>query len=194
MDLFHERGYVATGVKDICERAGVSRGSFYHFFPSKRALALASIDRHAEEYRALLEEAMREELPGVQRIRRLFELIYDRHRGTKAETGHVRGCAIGNLALEMRTQDEVLRDRLREVFEEWVPYFEAAVRAAAAEESAMDTDPTLTAWAILAYLEGAALLAATWSDPELFAALSERAVLLATGGPGRPTAGELTTV
>ena len=37
---FAEKGYDATGVADICRRAGVSKGAFYHHFPSKQALFL----------------------------------------------------------------------------------------------------------------------------------------------------------
>jgi len=35
------RGYDAASVSDICREAGVSKGAFYHHFPSKQALFLA---------------------------------------------------------------------------------------------------------------------------------------------------------
>ncbi len=38
--LFCEAGYEAASVADICDRAGVSKGAFYHHFPSKQALFL----------------------------------------------------------------------------------------------------------------------------------------------------------
>jgi len=45
--LFRARGYTATRVDDICENAGLTKGSFFHHFSSKEDLALASI-RHWE--------------------------------------------------------------------------------------------------------------------------------------------------
>ncbi len=39
--LFSQYGYDATGVADICSAAGVSKGAFYHHFPSKQAMFLA---------------------------------------------------------------------------------------------------------------------------------------------------------
>lgn len=38
MALFAERGYPATRIADICERAGVAKGLFYWYFPTKPAL------------------------------------------------------------------------------------------------------------------------------------------------------------
>jgi len=40
MDLFAQNGYDATSVAEICQRAEVSKGAFYHHFPSKQALFL----------------------------------------------------------------------------------------------------------------------------------------------------------
>src|SRR4030065_551836 len=38
--LFSRNGYDATGVAEICQAAGVSKGAFYHHFPSKQAVFL----------------------------------------------------------------------------------------------------------------------------------------------------------
>lgn len=37
-DVFTERGYVATSIDDIVQRAGVAKGSLYHHFESKEAI------------------------------------------------------------------------------------------------------------------------------------------------------------
>jgi len=42
--LFCDAGYEAASVADICIRAGVSKGAFYHHFPSKQSLFLAILD------------------------------------------------------------------------------------------------------------------------------------------------------
>jgi AcrR family transcriptional regulator len=46
--LFAERGYDATTMTAIAERAGAAIGSLYQFFPSKEAVAEALFDRFAE--------------------------------------------------------------------------------------------------------------------------------------------------
>jgi AcrR family transcriptional regulator len=41
---FAEQGYDATSVAEICQRAGVSKGAFYHHFDSKQDLFLDLLD------------------------------------------------------------------------------------------------------------------------------------------------------
>ena len=41
LNLFSEAGYDATSVAQICERDQVSKGAFYHYFPSKQDLFLS---------------------------------------------------------------------------------------------------------------------------------------------------------
>lgn len=52
-------GYNAASVDDICAEAGVSKGAFYHHFPSKQAVFLALLDGWLKTIDAGL-EAMRQ--------------------------------------------------------------------------------------------------------------------------------------
>lgn len=44
--LFSKTGYDATGVAEICEVAGVSKGAFYHHFPTKQAVFMELLDSY----------------------------------------------------------------------------------------------------------------------------------------------------
>jgi TetR/AcrR family transcriptional repressor of nem operon len=48
ISLVREKGYSATTVDQMCERAGVTKGAFFHHFKSKDALALASANYWSE--------------------------------------------------------------------------------------------------------------------------------------------------
>src|SRR5262249_20642288 len=53
-ELFLARGYDNTTVNDVIDRAGVSKGAFYHYFISKESLLEALAERFARQSLALL--------------------------------------------------------------------------------------------------------------------------------------------
>jgi len=44
-ECFARYGYDGTGVAEICRRAGVTKGGFYHHFPTKQALFLEMLEQ-----------------------------------------------------------------------------------------------------------------------------------------------------
>ena len=42
MTQVRRKGYAGTSVEDLCRAAGVTKGAFFHHFPSKEALAVAA--------------------------------------------------------------------------------------------------------------------------------------------------------
>ena len=50
IELIAGRGYEATTLRDVADRAGVSVGLLYRYFPSKRAVVLALYDELSAEY------------------------------------------------------------------------------------------------------------------------------------------------
>ncbi|MEV6207949.1 TetR family transcriptional regulator [Kitasatospora sp. NPDC051914] len=163
-ELLHDRGYSAVGVAEICARADVRKGSFYHFFASKRALTLAAVDAHwavqQKAWRAVLGDAGQ---PPLERLRQLLEAQAAAQRADKAAGGSVRGCLLGNLALELSGQEREIQARLAAIFDEQAALV-LGVLAEAAETEAVAADAE-TARAVVAHLEGAVLLAKLADDP-----------------------------
>jgi TetR/AcrR family transcriptional regulator, transcriptional repressor for nem operon len=48
LSLIREKGYSSTSVDDLCLRAGVTKGAFFHHFKSKDALAVAAANHWSE--------------------------------------------------------------------------------------------------------------------------------------------------
>jgi TetR/AcrR family transcriptional repressor of nem operon len=44
-----EKGYAATGVEEICQKAGVTKGAFFHHYPSKQSLTVAAVHDWAQK-------------------------------------------------------------------------------------------------------------------------------------------------
>ena len=107
-------GYTATGVKDILDLAGVPKGSFYHYFPSKEAFAGDLISRYAqieaERVHRILDDS---KIPPLKRLRNYFEEL-SAVNGYDAE---VSGCLMGSMSLEVADHNEALQTQLRSLFE-----------------------------------------------------------------------------
>jgi len=110
---------------------------------------------------------------------RFFDLVWEGQQVQKQTGGHMRGCPIGNLTLEMSTQNEVIRARLQWMFQQWLRYFERLLREAKEQGIVAETlDSAVTAQALLAYFEGVVLLAKGRNDPALIATLRHGALSL----------------
>jgi TetR/AcrR family transcriptional repressor of nem operon len=55
--VFREKGYSATRIEDVCEAAGLTKGSFFHHFSTKEELAIAAADYWNEVTSALFASA-----------------------------------------------------------------------------------------------------------------------------------------
>ena len=75
LDLFQERGYEATTMRAIAERAGVSLGSSYHYFPAKEHLVLEFYRHTHVLHRAVIEPLLAREKDFGARLRGAIRAI-----------------------------------------------------------------------------------------------------------------------
>ncbi len=69
LTLFSERGYAATGIRDIIEAAGVTQPTLYYHFADKQTLFCALIERYYGESQQRLEEIVESQDDCVTRLR-----------------------------------------------------------------------------------------------------------------------------
>jgi TetR/AcrR family transcriptional repressor of nem operon len=187
--LIHARSYGAVSVDDLCTHAGVNKGSFYYFFPSKRDLALAAIERQwTNARRYVLDPALAPDVPPLQRIRRLFTLAATLQRSNDPTEGHVPGCPFGNLAAELGTQDPIIRAKVEQVFAGYRAYFERVLAEAQEVGQLGPLDAPGAARSLLALLEGALLLAKTSNDAAVVEQVGQDAMRLLAGASAVPAA------
>lgn len=167
-DLIHARSYADVGVASICDLAQVKKGSFYHFFPSKQALTLAVLDSYYAEMKLnFLDQAFSSSLPPMDRFQHMIEMVYKFQSQVKQEHGHLLGCPFGNLAAELATQDEPIRQKVDTIFCQLQTYLSETLQDAIDAGDLPTLDVAATAQAMLAYFEGVTLLAKTHNDPEI---------------------------
>lgn len=162
-ELIGELGFGPTGINAILKRAGVPKGSFYHYFQSKEDFGLALLDRAGEEFdQRLAHHLGRRELAPLDRLRGVFEEGIE----TMESCACARGCMAGKLAQELAGHNEAFRERLEGTFRGW----EARIAACLAEarksgDIASQGDTAELAPAILAAWEGALLRAKVAGTP-----------------------------
>jgi TetR/AcrR family transcriptional regulator, cholesterol catabolism regulator len=70
-DLFHERGYAATSVRDIARALDIQGASLYAHVASKEDVLWSIVDRVADRFEAAADEALRDAGPAPDRLGRL---------------------------------------------------------------------------------------------------------------------------
>ncbi|VAX21248.1 hypothetical protein MNBD_NITROSPINAE03-1244 [hydrothermal vent metagenome] len=178
-ELFHSRSYANVGVQEICEKANVKKGSFYHFFPSKRDLTLAVIDHVWLYYKQESPTANvfhDKSVPPLKRIERFLLGSCEFQSQLQKEKGKVCGCHFGNLASEISSQDEVIRKKLDEIFSAQADTIEDTLEEAVAMGDLPEIDTKSAANAILAFMQGIILMAKTRNDARLMRKMAKAGI------------------
>jgi TetR/AcrR family transcriptional repressor of nem operon len=155
LDLVHAQGFAASGVKDITDAAGVPKGSFYAYFPSKEAFAAAVLDHYWSGIEARLMPILETEGLAQERITRFFHALADEH-----EAGDfLLGCLVGNMSLELSGSSEPVRAELVRILDGWGEALTACVRAGQTRSGGIrvDLDAAELASMLIESWEGAAL-------------------------------------
>ncbi|MDO4631088.1 MAG: TetR/AcrR family transcriptional regulator [Corynebacterium sp.] len=70
---FIAQGYLRTSVAEIISDAGIAKGTFYHYFPSKESLMLAIIDKNVNYITTSVEEVVSDStIPPMDKFFLLF--------------------------------------------------------------------------------------------------------------------------
>jgi len=117
-NLIWTSSYGAVSVDDICKAAGVKKGSFYHYFPSKQDLAITTMEEYYEQViKPDMERLMAANLTTVQRLEQMADSVIEEQKGTLAKYGRVCGCPLGALASEMITESSTeIASKVEEMF------------------------------------------------------------------------------
>lgn len=158
--LFHERGYSATGISTILDRAGVNSGSLYHFFPGKEALLIGVLERHLAQLEPVILRPA--ESTTEDPLERVFALLEGYRRGLLV-SGFARGCPVGNLSLELGDRVPRVRSLIDEYFSRWVTRVSSWL-AQAEDRLPVGLDRNGVARLVLAVMEGALMQARTARD------------------------------
>ena len=113
--LWSERGYDAVAVSDICERAGVSKGTFFYYFPTKEHLLVELVAAGgAEAVAAAVDERLTVGAPLLDVLQHAVSVVAAGQQYAPREL-------VGRATLEVlrgvrRARSDDTRAELREVY------------------------------------------------------------------------------
>ena len=165
--LIWEGSYGSVSIDDICAKAGVQKGSCYHFFKSKADLASAALETAwQEEIKPKMDAIFSASKTPLSRLTEYLESVYHGQFKIKAEHGKVLGCPVCTVGSEMSTQEAAVNAKVREIITRKRRYIESALRDAVADGSIEPCDPTQMTIALTGMMDGVLAEARVMNDPE----------------------------
>jgi len=148
----HERGYQGAALVDILSKAGVHKGSMYHFFANKKEMALAAIKEKLSAYFAYRYGAVLDGPPPY--LPRFFDTLLD-----VSNRDFSKGCPLANMVQEMSNIDVDFDTVLKELYTNLRASICAILDKAVASGELRECDTARLALFVTVVIEGAILSA-----------------------------------
>ena len=145
---FARNGYNATGVAEICEQAGVSKGAFYYHFPSKQSVFLELLNSWLFGLEQSLETAIKETETVPESLLNMARMM---------QTLLVSDSEIILVFLEFWTQasrNEVVRQATIEPYQRYQAFFTKLIEQGIEEGSLEHVNPASGAQALISLASG----------------------------------------
>ena len=157
-EAFAGEGYDAASVAGICQRAGVSKGAFYHHFESKQALFMELLDEWLAGLRVQLSQARTD-----------ANSVPDALLGMAAASGRIFDEAADQFVIFMEFLTQALRDpavweATVAPYRSFADFFRQLVQAGIAEGTIRPVDAERAAQVIVSLAVG--LLVQSTLDPD----------------------------
>ena len=136
IELVWRSNYCSVGVNEICKRAGVTKGAFYHHFESKADLFYAAAQFHWEHSKSRWDAIFSPALSPLEQLEHLIDYIlngHDEHHlfSSEAPAGailEVTGCPFFSAGGQVGLEETRVRQAAVEMAEHSIRYSTAFVR------------------------------------------------------------------
>lgn len=114
-DLIWQSSYGHVSVDDICNTAGVKKGSFYHYFSSKVELAVAVMEEAYHDYALDITAIFTLPISPIERFESFADFIYNKQKQANEQYGRVCGCPFASLGSEMAGNEALIQKKADEI-------------------------------------------------------------------------------
>jgi TetR/AcrR family transcriptional repressor of nem operon len=159
--LVREQGFAGTSVDQLCAEAGVTKGAFFHHFPSKEALGVRVAEYWTETTGAMFAAAAYHQHPdAVDRVLGYIDLRIDLVGGPVEEFS----CVAGTLVQETFIASPSIRDAARDSIMGNAHALEADIAEAMTARGVTGTTAASLARHIQTVIQGSIILAKTQGE------------------------------
>jgi len=154
--LILAQGYNATTVDQICQVAGVTKGSFFYYFANKEEIGLAAMDAWSAAWEGILLAAELEKVADpLDRLARLFDVMEEAYLTPEIPSG----CVVGTVAQELGACNRSLGGPSEIHLDVWAQgVIRLLTDAKAAHPPKVDFDPVGVADFMLGMVQGTLLV------------------------------------
>ena len=167
LHVFRSKGYTATRIEDICETAGLTKGSFFHHFDTKESLALAAAEYWGVNTSSLFASAPYRSVPDP--LHRLLAYVDFRKAILQGELPGFT-CLVGTMVQEVYETHPAIREACDRSISEHAATLEADI-AECMRQYRVTGDWTARSLALYtqAVIQGAFILAKAKGGPAVAA-------------------------
>lgn len=126
VELVWQSNYCSVGVNEICARAGVTKGAFYHHFESKADLFYAAACHHWERTKGDWDAMCSPSLSPLEQLETAITFTLEHQ--TEAGGLEVAGCPFFSAGGQVGLDEEKVRLAAREMADHAIRYCAAIVR------------------------------------------------------------------
>jgi TetR/AcrR family transcriptional regulator, transcriptional repressor for nem operon len=168
----YEQGYTRMSIVSLCREVGVTKGAFFHYFPTKKEIAIAVIKEILVPigFKAWLKPLQKHRNP----VQGLLETV-DEHRRRTTAYEMQYGCAFQNFVQELSSLDDDFRKLLKKVFDAWTSAIADAIgKGQSAGFVRPELEPRSVALQVLSLFYGAITLGKSFRSKEEFSELLDQ--------------------
>ncbi|WP_367870763.1 TetR/AcrR family transcriptional regulator [Luteolibacter sp. Populi] len=158
--LILAQGFAGTTVDQICGKAKLTKGSFYHFFKSKEELGIAVLEWSMKKGGEILVDGPHAKV--ADPVERAFAFL--KHVESCAPKLWSSGCILASFSLELAATNKKMQKVVSRMFRETEEFFASELKPLADESSPASSSEL--GQECLALLEGSIILAQAHREPE----------------------------
>ena len=132
-ELIWESNYDNVGIAEICKKAGVTKGAFYHHFTSKADLFASACAHEWEKMRPMMDEGLSPRYTALQQVENIIETTLRTQQRKQDKEQKICGCPFFTAGAQAGCEEVEIRAVARDMSDNCELYLMALVRNLLAE-------------------------------------------------------------